>query len=148
MVPGYGGGPVAPCGSRVRDPRAKVVALVEEHGVGRARSAGLDELPDVGDVPAQLRRTATSAVTGPFGLRAFGEGRARRADRGANQGSASDTKKSRVCKHRRMMVGDLLHSPSETLIIPAAMILFFAVILIRMYAPRKPVSRKDADSQR
>jgi hypothetical protein len=45
------------------------------------------------------------------------------------------------------MVGDLLRSPYEILIIPAAMILFFAVILIRMYAPRKPVIGKDADRQ-
>jgi hypothetical protein len=45
------------------------------------------------------------------------------------------------------MVGDLLHSPYEILIIPIAMILFFAVILIRMYAPRKPAASKDADRQ-
>jgi hypothetical protein len=46
-----------------------------------------------------------------------------------------------------MVVGDLLHSPFEILIIPVSMILFFAVILIRMYAPRKPVDSKDADRQ-
>jgi len=46
-----------------------------------------------------------------------------------------------------MTVGHLLYSPFDILVIPAAMILFFAVILIRMYAPRKRVISKDADRQ-
>jgi hypothetical protein len=45
------------------------------------------------------------------------------------------------------MFGDLLRSPLDILIVPAAMILLFAVILIPMYAPRKPVASKDADHQ-
>jgi hypothetical protein len=44
-----------------------------------------------------------------------------------------------------MVVGDLFHGPLEILIIPIAMILFFAVILIRMYVPRKPAASKDTD---
>jgi len=46
-----------------------------------------------------------------------------------------------------MMVGELLNSPYDILIIPVAMILFFAVILIRMYTPGKPVTSKDAKRQ-
>jgi hypothetical protein len=46
-----------------------------------------------------------------------------------------------------MTVGHLLYSPFEILVIPAAMILFFAVILIRMYAARKRIISKDADLQ-
>jgi hypothetical protein len=41
-----------------------------------------------------------------------------------------------------MMFGDLLHSPFDILIVPVAMILLFAVILIRMYVPRKPLIGK------
>ena len=44
-----------------------------------------------------------------------------------------------------MMVGDLLRSPLDILIVPGAMILFFAVILIRIYAARKPAISKNAD---
>jgi hypothetical protein len=44
-----------------------------------------------------------------------------------------------------MTVGDLLNSPFDILIVPGAMILFFTVILIRMYAPKKPVVGKEAD---
>ena len=50
-----------------------------------------------------------------------------------------------VCEHQRMMFGHLLNSPYDVLIVPIAMILLFAVILIRMYGPRKPVTSKDAD---
>jgi hypothetical protein len=52
---------------------------------------------------------------------------------------------SGVCEYRRMMVGDVLRSPLDILIVPGVMILFFAVILIRMYAPRKPAISKNAD---
>jgi len=65
----------------------------------------------------------------------------------ALQAGGSYRKDCEVCEHRGMVVGDLLHSPFEILIIPISMILFFAVILIRMYAPRKPVDSKDADRQ-
>ena len=44
-----------------------------------------------------------------------------------------------------MMFGHLLNSPYDILIVPITMILLFAVILIRMYGPRKPVTSKDAD---
>ena len=54
---------------------------------------------------------------------------------------------SEVCEHHGMALGDLLHSPFEILIIPISIVLFFTVILIRMYAPRKPVTSKDADRQ-
>jgi hypothetical protein len=41
----------------------------------------------------------------------------------------------------------LLNSPFDILIVPAAMILLFTVILIRMYVRRKPVISKGADHQ-
>jgi hypothetical protein len=44
-----------------------------------------------------------------------------------------------------MMVGHLLNSPLDILIVPIGMILLFAVILLRMYVPRKPVIGNDAD---
>jgi hypothetical protein len=46
-----------------------------------------------------------------------------------------------------MMFGDLLNSPYDILIVPITTILLFAVILIRVYVPRKPVTRKAADKQ-
>jgi hypothetical protein len=46
------------------------------------------------------------------------------------------------------MFGVLPQGPFDILIVPGVMILFFAVILIRMYAPRKPVIRRDSDRQR
>jgi hypothetical protein len=46
-----------------------------------------------------------------------------------------------------MMHGQLLSSPYDILIVPIAMVLLFAVILIRMYGPGKPVTSKDADHQ-
>jgi hypothetical protein len=63
------------------------------------------------------------------------------------QAGGSYRKDGEVCEHHGMVVGDLLHSPFEILIIPVSMILFFAVILIRMYAPGEPVDSKDADRQ-
>ena len=36
-----------------------------------------------------------------------------------------------------MMFGHLINNPADILIVPVAMILLFAVILIRIYAPRK-----------
>jgi len=49
-----------------------------------------------------------------------------------------------------MMAGDLLRSPFDILIIPAAMIMFFAVILIRMPAPgiSRPGVRHEAAQRR
>jgi hypothetical protein len=44
-----------------------------------------------------------------------------------------------------MMVSHLLNSPLDILIVPIGMILLFAVILLRMYVPRKPVIGNDAD---